>query len=338
MKITTFFLKDSKTLFSLFLVIFLWSCKDKDKSQKAFIISGETQGTTYTIKYFFDDEIITKAEIDSLFQVFDLSLSTYVPNSIVSKINRNETTTLDAFFEENYIISQKMYELSNGFFDPTIGTLVDAYGFGPDKLKKINDPTEIKNYLKFIGLNQLKIENKKLIKTHPETLLDFNAIAQGYSVDVVVNFLRNKGIQNAMVEIGGEVYGFGQNLDSKKPWTIGIEDPINSNETNREIKEKVTLNKEGLATSGNYRKIKTDTLTGQKFVHIIHPKTGEATQTNILSVTVISSSTAESDALATALMLMPIADIKAFHAKYPTYKVLVIYQAEDQSILTWKSF
>jgi thiamine biosynthesis lipoprotein len=314
------------------------SCKDKDKSQKAFVIAGETQGTTYAIKYFFEDEIITKATIDSLFQVFDLSLSTYVPNSIVSKINRNEATTLDPFFEENFIISQKMFELTNGLFDPTIGTLVDAYGFGPDKIKKINNPSQIKNYLKYIGFNQLKIENQKLTKAYPEMVLDFNAIAQGYSVDVVANFLKKKGIQNALVEIGGEVYGFGQNLDSKKPWAVGIEDPINSTETNRIIKEKVTLTGEGLATSGNYRKIKTDTITGQKFVHIIHPKTGEATQTKTLSVTVISPSTAESDALATALMLMPIADIKAFQAKYPTYKVLVIYQAEDQSILTWKSF
>jgi len=336
MKTTTFFLKAFKILFSLFLAIFLISCNDKAK--KSFVILGETQGTTYSIKYFEDKEIISKYSIDSLFKVFDLSLSAYVPHSIVSKINRNEEPVLDNLFIENFKISQKMFELTQGLFDPSIGTLVDAYGFGPDQIKKINQPDQIKNHLKYVGLKQIKIQGQKLIKSHPETLLDFNAIAQGYSVDVVTNFLKSKGVKNALIEIGGEVYGFGQNLEAKKSWIVGIEDPINSSENNRIIKEKVTLNAEGLATSGNYRKIKTDSLTGKKFVHIINPKTGAATQSNILSATVISASTAESDALATALMLMPIADIKQFQINHPSYKILIIYQAEDQSIATYKSF
>lgn len=337
MKIMPYILKAFKTCFSLAILLIICSCQEKKPLVKEHFITGETQGTTYAIKYFSEEEIIAKKSIDSLLRQFDLSLSTYIPESIVSKINNNEAVEIDAFFEENFKISTEIFQLTNGYFDPSIGTLVNAYGFGPDKTKHIKNEKDIEKYLKFVGLDQVEIKDKKIIKTHPETYLDFNAIAQGYAVDVVANFLKSKNIQNGLVEIGGEVFAFGENLQKQKPWVVGIEDPLKSNEMEKVILEKIDLNNQGLATSGNYRKIKTDTLTGQKYVHIINPKTGAATQTSILSATVVCESTAKSDAIATALMLMTLDEIKLFANQNKAYFILVVYQNDENEIKTFKS-
>lgn len=328
--------KAFKICFSLIFVI-LFACQDKQNTLNAYYIGGETQGTTYHIKYFSDKEIISKQEIDNLLKNFDLSLSTYIPESIVSKINNNVSVEIDSFFKTNFQISKEIYDLTAGKFDPTIGTLVNAYGFGPDKTKHIENETDVKKFLAFVGFDKVKIVNNQIIKPFPETYLDFNAIAQGYAVDVVANFIKSKKINNAIVEIGGEVYAFGQNIEKQKPWVVGIEDPTISSEIDKVILEKIDLKNQGLATSGNYRKIKTDSLTGKKFVHIIHPKTGKATQTSILSATVVSESTAKADAIATALMLMTISEIEDFANQNQALFILVVYQDENNEIKIFKS-
>lgn len=305
---------------------------------KSYLITGNTQGTTYTIKYFSDKENISKESIDSILHLFDLELSTYIPESKISKINENDTTiVVNNWFKEVFQLSSQVYKESNGLFDPTIGILVNAYGFGPKKVEKMPTEDEVKQLLKKVGFSKVKINaNNTITKEFPDMYFDFNAIAQGYAVDVLANYLKSKKIENAMVEIGGEVFAFGQNIESKKPWTIGIEDPLQE-EGSRKILEKISLDKQGLATSGNYRKIKTDSITGKKYVHTLNPITGISQQSSILSATVIAPNTALADAYATTFMLMNLQDIKSFIKERKHLKVLIVSQNGAKDIEVYKN-
>jgi len=315
----------------IFFSIILFGCQD-DKRQtsealQSFVISGETQGTTYGIKYFTNNQEVSKQSIDSLLREFDLSLSTYIPESKISKINTGDSTiVLDQKMIDTYKASERIYRETNGLFDPTIGILVNAYGFGPSKNKQIMTDKLIDSLLTIVGFDKVKLtDDLKIIKSNPNTYFDFNAIAQGYSVDVVSAFLNSKGITNFMVEIGGEIRSQGINLDSNNSWIIGVEDPTKPI-TERSILKKIKLDNLSLATSGNYRKIQTDSISGEKYVHTIHPKTGKATKSNILSVTILADNCMDADGYATALMLMNLEEGKAFLAQKPDLHGLIIYQ------------
>jgi len=316
-----FFTKVMWKLVSAVFLFTLFSCKEK-----AFELQGETQGTTYYIKYFSDKSLVEKAEIDSILHQFDMSLSTYIPNSIISKINRDEAVEVDDFFVENFKISQKVYHDTDGLFDPTIGVLVNAYGFGPSKQSIEWKENSLDSLLQLVGFDKIRLNEKRIAKKHQAMYFDFNAVAQGYAVDVLVAHLKSKGIKNALVEIGGEIFTFGQNLETKKPWTTGIDDPLQNPEHGRKLIAKLSQTDLGLATSGNYRKIKTDSVTGQRFVHIIHPKTGLATKTSILSATILAKTTAEADAYATATMLMEPKQLMEFYNQRPQLLAFVVYE------------
>ena len=202
------------------------SCK---KSEPTFqIIQGEAQGSTYSIKYIANEELVSKIQIDSLLLAFDMSLSTYRDDSEISKINSGDSTvTVDDFFVETFKASNQIFKETNGLFDPTIGVLVNAYGFGPSHERKDLSQSQIDSLLNFVGFDKVKLNaNKTISKLHKETYFDFNAIAQGYSVDVVADFLKAKGVENGIVEIGGELLGFGKNTIDDKNWIIGIDDPL----------------------------------------------------------------------------------------------------------------
>ena len=174
-------------------------------------------------------------------------------------------------------------------------------------------------------------DDKTISKKHQETFIDFNAIAQGYSVDVVVNYLKSKGIENAIVEIGGELFALGKNTIDNKNWVVGIDDPLQKPEE-RTLIAKVNLENLGMATSGNYRKVMIDEKTGKKFVHIINPKTGLAQKNNVLSATVLSKSSGLSDGYATAFMLMTLEESKLFLQKHPELYVMLLYSDSDNKM------
>jgi thiamine biosynthesis lipoprotein len=212
-------MKELKRFCSFLIVAVLFiSC---DKTNDFFTIQGEAQGSTYSVKYTASEEKVTKNQIDSLLTAFDLSLSTYRPDSKISKINAGDSTVVvDDFFTETF-------QLSNGLFDPTIGVLVNAYGFGPNKKQENLSQKQIDSLLQFVGFDKIALNSDRTIsKRHKETFIDFNAIAQGYSVDVVVNYLKSKGIENAIVEIGGELFALGKNTIENKNWVVGIDDPL----------------------------------------------------------------------------------------------------------------
>ncbi|HBD25295.1 FAD:protein FMN transferase [Flavobacterium sp.] len=324
-------MKELKRFCSFLVVVILFvSCEKKSDFH---IIQGEAQGSTYSIKYISNEEKVTKNQIDSLLTAFDLSLSTYRPDSIISKINAGDSTVVvDDFFTETFQLSNRIYKETNGLFDPTIGVLVNAYGFGPNKKQQDLSQKQIDSLLQFVGFDKIALNpNKTISKKYQETFIDFNAIAQGYSVDVVVNHLKSKGIENAIVEIGGELFALGKNTIENKNWVIGIDDPLQKPEE-RTLIAKVNLENLGMATSGNYRKVMIDEKTGKKFVHIINPKTGLAQKNNVLSATVLSKSSAISDGYATAFMLMSLDESKAFLQQHPELHVMLLYSDSDNKM------
>jgi len=324
-------MKELKRFYSVLVVAVLFiSC---DKTTDFHTIQGEAQGSTYSIKYIASEEKVTKNQIDSLLTAFDLSLSTYRPDSKISKINSGDSTVVvDDFFTETLQLSDQIYKETKGLFDPTIGVLVNAYGFGPNKKQENLSQKQIDSLLQFVGFDKISLNsNKTISKKYNQTFIDFNAIAQGYSVDVVVNYLKSKGIENAIVEIGGELFALGKNTIENKNWVVGIDDPLQKPEE-RTLIAKVNLENLGMATSGNYRKVMIDEVTGNKFVHIINPKTGLAQKNNVLSATVLSKSSAISDGYATAFMLMSLEESKVFLQKHPELHVMLLYSDLDNKM------
>jgi len=297
-------------------------------------LEGQALGTTFHINYQGRALTLSEKQIDSLIYLVNKSMSTYIPNSDISKINQGDTTVIiDAMFLEVFKKSEKIYKETNGAFDPTIGVLVNAWGFGPEKELNDLDKKQIDSLLVFVGFNNLTIKNQKIYKKHPETYLDFNANAKGYAVDVIGRFLELHNINNYLVEIGGEIRARGINNKSK-PWKIAIEKP--NFDGSRSFQTAIELNNESIATSGNYRKFKIDKNTGKKYAHTINTKTGYPSKSNLLSASVISKSDcADVDAYATALMTMGFKKSKLFLEKHNDLKAFLIYSNKGGEIKTF---
>jgi thiamine biosynthesis lipoprotein len=301
-------------------------------------IHGETQGTTYTILIADQDIDIQKSDIDSIFHAFDLVLSTYIDESVISRINASETGLRfkdDAqFFEECYRTSLTVYEQSDGYFDPSVFPLVKGWGFmgGEQVPLDSNQVAEIMHYVsfepgKFHELTFGTGANVHLEKFHPEFKLDFNAIAQGYSVDVIGDYLAKKGCKNYYVEVGGEIVVHGKNAEGKR-WRIGVDSPIQNAET-RELENIVHISDKGVATSGNYRNFYT--YKGKQFGHTLNPKTGFPVQHSLLSATVIADNAAFADAYATLFMVLGVDGTLQFIEAHPEAHIEAYLLYADES-------
>ena len=306
----------------LFLFILFISCTNNLNRET--VIRGYIYGTTYNILYFSEDELQLKVKIDSLFNVIDMSMSTYNSNSLISKINNNKEVKLDDHFKFVFNTSKKIYQQTNGDFDPSIGPLVNSLDFGP----KTNN-ISVDSLMSLVGLDKFKIVEDRLLRPK-NSFLDFNAIAKGYSVDVISAFLTNSKVANFLVEVGGEIRSSGMNLGSNRSWKVGLDTP-RFDGVQKEIYKAFNLQDKSMATSGVYRKFKTDSL-GNKYAHIIDPKTGYSSRTNILSVTVISENCIDADAYATALHLMTLDEINLFVEKHNTISVFVIYEDDNNKM------
>ena len=308
-------------------------------NEKIYLIEGEAQGSTYHIKYIAERDENLKPAIDSILEVIDLSMSTYRPDSAISKINQGDTTVVvDEHFRKVFEASQQIWQESEGLFDPTVGVLVNAWGFGKQKISEADLPTDkkIDSLRKYVGFDKVALTEKNLIKKrYTEILFDFNAIAQGYTSDVVANYLSARGIKNYIVEIAGEMYLKGKNTVEDKLWTIGVENPLKPLD-DRDLVATIQFTNQGLATSGNYRKVWTDS-NGRKYVHSINPLTGRATQSDVLSATVVAPSTMLADGYATMFMVMGLAKSKAFLEKHPDLAVLLVYSDDKHQEATYKT-
>ena len=285
-------------------------------------IEGEAQGTTYHITYYDAANRNFELEIHNLLMDFDKSVSTYLPTSIISRINANEKNVIvDNYFITCFNKAKEVWKNTNGAFDPTVYPLVNAWGFGPGKKQKI-EKTKIDSILKFVGFNLIKLKGNKIVKKDPRVALDFNAFAQGYSVDVVSEFLNLKGISNYIVEIGGEVYARGKKPNGDN-WKIGIEKPIDNKESGNEYKAMVKLENLAIATSGNYRRFILE--NGVKYHHHLDPKTGYPTKNNLLSASIFSKECISSDANATGVLVMGLEKAKEFLVKHKELQAYLIY-------------
>ena len=309
----------SLLIFSIFLV--LSTCK-KEQFFKDYTLKGPVFGTTYKITYLNSD-INYQKSIDSLFLKMNLSLSTYIPNSAISRINKGDTDVLvDDFFVEVFEKSKRIFKETDGFFDPTVGNLVNAWGFGP-KIEKGNlTEDQVHAQMQFVGLDKVKLKNNSIVTEGSGFYLDFNSIAKGFGIDVVARFLESKNIYNYLVEIGGEIRTGGFKK-GQQPWLVKLVDPIQSN-ANAGFKN-LNLSNKSMATSGNYRKFRI-TDTGKKYVHTINPKTGYARESNLLSVSVIADlDCADVDGYATAFMAMGLEKTKSFLDKNTNLKVILLF-------------
>lgn len=262
---------------------------------------GQTQGTYYAVTYFDPKNRNFQGEIEELLAGFDQTASMWVDQSLISRINRNEAgVEPNAVFREIFDKSKLVYDRSGGAFDPTVGPLVNAWGFGFTDRMKV-DQAVVDSLLPLVGFDKVTIEDNRVIKSDPRVQFDFNAIAQGYSVDLVGSFLEEKGISNYLVDIGGEVLGNGQKPDGS-PWKVGIEKPADNAAYGEGLKAIVMLKDKAMATSGNYRKFYEE--DGIRYSHTIDPRTGYPVHHSILSVSVITDDCALADAWATAFLVL----------------------------------
>lgn len=288
-----------KKIFTIAIItILLSSCA---KKQNYLSYDGFIQGTTFHIVFQAPENAVKQADIDSIFALVNSTFSTYDSTSIISKINRNETQDVNQLFVNMFNKSFEVYKKSNGAFDITVGQVVNAWGFGNTDTMQV-DSSKIDSLMKFVGFEKVKLENSKIIKSDKNIEIDFNAIAQGYTCDVIADFFESKNLENYLIEVGGEIRGKGVN-DKNQIWKVGIDKPTdNSSQENRELQEIVFLENKSIATSGNYRKFYEK--DGMRISHTINPKTGFPANQNILSASVVANTCAEADAYATSFMVL----------------------------------
>lgn len=287
----------------LFVLCLLFSCEAFSQKEPVFkSLQGTAQGTTFSITYEDTERRDFTAEVDSLFKFIDHSMSLWDKNSLITKINENRPySSLDPHFIRVFDRGMEISKLSGGYFDITVGPLVRAWGFGAKKDEPHPDKNKIDSLKKFIGYQKITRAGQKIIKTRPEMQIDFNAIAQGYTVDIMAEFLNSKKIKNYLIEIGGEVRAQGTNAE-KKNWRVGIEKPGKAQDEEADMQIVVRLNGQSLGTSGSYRKFFVK--DGKKYSHSIDPFTGEPVSHSVLSITALTKDCMSADAFAKALLVV----------------------------------
>ncbi len=312
----------------ILLVILQLGCKQESASLVRNTHSGPALGTSYNIIFLAERELNFRKEIDSVFNAVNRSMSTYINDSDISRINNGDTTVVvDQMFREVFELSRIVYNQTDGYFDPTVGVLVNAWGFGPGEQLPL-DKTKVDSLLEYVGFNKVRLtDDNRISKMSGEIRFDFNAIAKGYTLDRLAALLDQKEIDNYLVELGGEVVTKGENMIKRKMWTVGIEDPQNAG--TGALKITIPLKNRALASSGNYRKFRIDSISGEKYVHTIDPKSGFTKNSKILGTNVLAQTCASADAYATAFMAMELEASKTILEGLNDIDAYIIYMGDD---------
>ena len=322
-----------KKLFALFvlvIILFFLSCSEREKR---YVFDGLTQGTYYHIVVYSQDTNKLQEGFDSIFFLVDQTLSLWNENSLLTRINKNEDVELNQIFTNNFNYAKQINLLTEGALDITLGSVVQAYGFANKNKQKLSEES-LDSLKQSVGMTKVRIEDNKLIKTHKQTQLDFNAIAQGYTTDMICKFLTDKKINNFLVDVGGEVYCKGEKPGGKK-WNVAIETPTENSDNQRSYKTTVKLKDKSIVTSGNYRKFYME--NGIKYSHTIDPKTSRPVRRSLLSASAIADNTTIADGLATAFMVMGLEKSKEFLKKHTEYSAFLIYSDQSGNMQTWQS-
>lgn len=312
----------------IFLLFF-----DQTAELKKYRITGSAQGTTYSIIYYAGDSVITKSQIDSILNKLDSSFSLYKPYSLISRFNASQKgIRVDKHFINVLQKSFEAYKETNGLFDITVQPLVQAWGFGTKKIDSLPGKQYVSSLVKCVGSNMLELNGDFLSKKKPCVKIDLNGIAQGYSVDVMANFLESSQVTNYLVELGGEIRVKGKKQPSGEQMKIGIESPNAMDFKSLSIQRIVTTDSGAITTSGSYRKFYEN--KGRKITHIIDPKTGYPVQNELISVTVYARDAITADAYDNALMLMGLKKAMAFIEQKRELAAYFIYRKNGKIVDT----
>ena len=319
--------------FLLFLVIGTVIIIKQQKNINYQHDEGFIFGTIYHITYHSDTNL--KKEIEAELKKVDQSLSPFNKTSVISKVNRNEDPITDNMFREVFTLAENISQETEGAFDITVAPLVNEWGFG---FKKGTTPTSqvVDSLRNIVGYQKVTLtDNGKIKKQDPRIMLDCSAIAKGYGCDVVARLLRNKGVSNFMIEIGGEIVTYG-NSEKRVPWRIGVNKPTDDSlSTSQELQTVLNVTDMAMATSGNYRNFYYK--NGKKYAHTIDPKTGYPVQHNILSATVLAKNCATADAYATSFMVLGLEGAQKILQQHPELMAYLIYADKDGKNQTWYS-
>ncbi len=292
---------------------------------------GKIYGTYYHISYASPEDL--NNGIVERMESVNASLSMFNPHSVISAINEGKTDQTDSLFRKMFRTALEVNRVTSGAFDISVAPLVNAWGFGFEK-QEFPDSAKIDSLLRFVGMDKIRLEHNRLIKKFPGVQLDASSIAKGLGVDLAADYLEEQGVENYMVEIGGEVRVKGES-DKRRPWRIGIDRPDEDPAArSRQLQLIVGLTSGALATSGNYRNFYV--YQGKKIAHTINPKTGFPVQTEVLSASVYAPHCMEADAYATAFMVLGLEEAKRIISDHPGLEGYLIYM-EDCVIKTWMS-
>ena len=285
---------------------------------------GKIFGTLYTVTYEHNADL--QPQIVAAMQAVDNSLSPFNKKSIITHINNNDSIEVDALFSEVFHTAKQIHDESHGAFDPTVAPLVNAWGFGFKKGTDVSSAT-IDSLCQLVDFNNVTLSERHVTKSDSRIMLDFSAIAKGYGSDCVARVLDSCGIQNYMVEIGGEVAVKGHNKKGN-PWGIGITKPVDDSlSVSQELQTILRLTDCAIATSGNYRNFYYK--DGVKYAHTIDPRTGYPVQHSLLSATVIADNCMRADALATAFMVLGVDSAMAYCERHSEIKGYFIVAADS---------
>ncbi|MDO4172146.1 MAG: FAD:protein FMN transferase [Prevotellaceae bacterium] len=294
--------------------------------------SGFIFGTSYNIIYQSDNSL--KKGIEQTLAEVDNSLSPFNKESVITAVNENRDMKVDKMFADVYGLARQVYVDTDGAFDITVGPLVNAWGFG---FKSGTMPTdkEVDRIRGYVGMEKISLNGRTIEKQDPRTLLDCSAIAKGYGVDMVADYLKSQGIKNYMVEIGGEIAAKGHNANGNA-WKIGVTKPTDDTlAVKQDIQAVLTMTDIAMATSGNYRNYYYK--NGKKYAHTIDPKTGYPVQHSILSTTVIADNCAKADAYATAFMVLGLNKAQKVLSRHNDIKAYIIYSDDKGKTAVWCS-
>ncbi len=290
-------------------------------------IQGVAEGTSYSIIYQDEGDRDFQPEINRLLARFEKSLSVYDNDSIISRINRNENVEVDHYFKTVFNKAKQISELTHGTFDISAEPLFKAWGFSSQE-RNIPDNEKIKELRQYIGMEKIWLENDYIIKSDPNIILNANAIAKGYSADLIADFLENKACENFLVEIGGEIRVKGFNTEGQ-PWRVGIDRPAEDNPIPGQNLEMVlNITDKAIATSGNYRQFYIE--DGQKVVHTIDPSSGYPVKHNLVSVTVVADECITADAFATAFLVVGIEKSLEWINEFPYLEAIFISNENEE--------
>ncbi|MEP2771104.1 MAG: FAD:protein FMN transferase [Fulvivirga sp.] len=321
------------TLVVLLAMFLVYKWRQSAQGEPMLSFTGKTMGPiVYSVKYFDEAGRDFKPQVDSLLKVFNSSLNTYIPTSEISKFNKANAFVFELpFFYQAVDVSHEIYKQTNGAFDPSIGPLINTWGFGyTEGIKK--DSTVIDSLKQIVGMNKINYNQDSIWKSDDRLALDFSASAKGYGVDVVLEYLKDQGIENAFVEIGGEVRVAGRNLQADGPWQVGILNP-NSDELNQYAMAIIKLEDKAMATSGNY--FNYHIIDGVKYSHTISPFTGYPIEHPLLSATVVADDCMRADALATAFMVMGHEEAIKFLNEHPEYEAYLVFSDVSGNLSTF---